>query len=108
MTREYAGNILARVGLQYLTERQGVFERDTNWEETLSLGEKQRLAIARLIHHKPKFAILDECTSGVALEMEKKLYFLLSEMEISYITISHRPMLKSLHCKSNPQRAANS
>ena len=100
LTREYAGNILARVGLQYLTERQGVFERDTNWEETLSLGEKQRLAIARLIHHKPKFAILDECTSGVALEMEKKLYFLLSEMEISYITISHRPMLKSLHCKS--------
>ena len=37
-------------------------------------GEKQRLAMARLIHHKPRFAILDECTSAVSSEMETRLF----------------------------------
>ena len=32
--------------------------------------------------------------------MEKRLYHLLNAQGISYITISHRPMLKAMHCKS--------
>jgi energy-coupling factor transporter ATP-binding protein EcfA2 len=31
------------------------FDYEINWEDELSLGEKQRLAIARLVHHKPRF-----------------------------------------------------
>jgi ATP-binding cassette subfamily D (ALD) protein 3 len=68
---------------------------EINWEEELSLGEKQRLAMARLLYQKPKFAILDECTSGVSGEMEKRLFELCQEHEITYITISHRPVLQA-------------
>ena len=32
--------------------------------------------IARLIWHKPEYAILDECTSAVSTAMEERLYWL--------------------------------
>eukprot|EP01052_Picozoa_sp_SAG31_P012968 SAG31_NODE_770_length_12217_cov_2.855174_4_plen_442_part_00 len=62
-----------------------------------SLGEKQLLAIARLIHHRPKFAILDECTSAVSSEMERRLYEICRKLRIAYVTISHRPALQAYH-----------
>lgn len=68
-----------------------------NWEDKLSLGEQQRLAMARLFYHKPSFAILDECTSAVSVEMERRLYDRCKELKITYITICHRPALKQYH-----------
>jgi ABC-type uncharacterized transport system fused permease/ATPase subunit len=48
-------------------------------------------AQARLIYHKPAFAILDECTSAVSGEMEVRLYKeICTKLKITYITISHR------------------
>ena len=92
-------SILQRVDLAYLLERDGVLEEEVNWQEELSLGEQQRLAIARLLHHRPKFAILDECTSGCSAAIEKQLYDIVAELSITVITISHRPALLAFHSR---------
>jgi hypothetical protein len=51
--------------LDYLLGRGAGWDQVQPWNETLSGGEKQRLAMARLLFHKPAYAILDECTSAV-------------------------------------------
>jgi ABC-type uncharacterized transport system fused permease/ATPase subunit len=64
-------------------------------QDELSLGEKQRLAIARLLHHKPRFAILDECSSAITSDMEQRMYKVCDDEKITYITIAHRPVLRA-------------
>eukprot|EP00038_Savillea_parva_P019941 m.29771 g.29771 ORF g.29771 m.29771 type:complete len:1290 (-) comp4631_c0_seq1:347-4216(-) len=97
MTRDELVEILAEVGLVYLADRPGVLTEEVNWEEELSLGEKQRLAMARLYYHKPDYVVLDECTSACAGVMEHRLYNRCKEMGITVITISHRPALQAFH-----------
>jgi ABC-type uncharacterized transport system fused permease/ATPase subunit len=64
------------------------------------LGESQRLAMARLFFHKPKFAIIDEATSACSSAMETTLYERCQELGIAYITICHRPALKRFHTEN--------
>jgi len=53
--------------------------------------------MARLFYHKPKFAILDECTSAVTTDMEERFAAKVRAMGTSCITISHRPALVAFH-----------
>jgi ATP-binding cassette subfamily D (ALD) long-chain fatty acid import protein len=59
----------------------------------LSGGDKQRIAMARLFYHSPKYAILDECTSAVTLELERIMYEYATQLNITVISVSHRPSL---------------
>ncbi|KAI3381734.1 hypothetical protein SNEBB_004604 [Seison nebaliae] len=68
-----------------------------DWMETLSGGEKQRLAMARLLYHEPQFAILDECTSAVSKEVEGTLYESCKQRRITLLTVSHRESLWKHH-----------
>jgi ATP-binding cassette subfamily D (ALD) long-chain fatty acid import protein len=63
---------LARLG--YLPEREGGWDTRKEWKDVLSGGEKQRLAIARLLYHEPKYAFIDEGTSAVSSDVEGLLY----------------------------------
>ena len=72
MTEEFMREILIQVDLEYLLERKGALTETVNWEDELSLSEKQRLAIARLIYNKPRYAILDECSSAITSHMEQR------------------------------------
>ncbi|MBA0717513.1 hypothetical protein Golax_005324, partial [Gossypium laxum] len=84
------------VDLDYLLDRYPP-EKEVNWGDELSLGEQQRLGMARLFYHKPKFAILDECTSAVTTDMEERFCAKVRAMGTSCITISHRPALVAFH-----------
>ncbi|ESW35638.1 hypothetical protein PHAVU_001G251800 [Phaseolus vulgaris] len=88
--------LLKNVDLEYLLDRYPP-EKEVNWGEELSLGEQQRLGMARLFYHKPTFAILDECTSAVTTDMEERFCAKVRAMGTSCITISHRPALVAFH-----------
>ncbi|KAJ3698082.1 hypothetical protein LUZ61_001787 [Rhynchospora tenuis] len=96
LTDEGMVELLKNVDLEYLLDRYPL-DKEINWGEELSLGEQQRLGMARLFYHKPKFAILDECTSAVTTDMEERFCAKVRAMGTSCITISHRPALVAFH-----------
>jgi len=68
-----------------------------DWDLALSPGQKQRMAFARLLYHCPKYAILDDCTNGVAPDVEMDLYACCKKLDITTVTISHKSELRALH-----------
>ncbi|XP_013137265.1 PREDICTED: ATP-binding cassette sub-family D member 3 [Papilio polytes] len=88
---------LQLVQLAYLADRQGGWDAVEDWMDVLSGGEKQRIAMARLFYHEPQFAILDECTSAVSVDVEGQMYQYCREMGISLFTVSHRKSLWQHH-----------
>jgi len=53
--------------------------------------------MTRLFYHKPLFAILDECTSAVSLDIEALLYNNCKALNITLFTVSHRTSLYKYH-----------
>ena len=89
--------VLEQSKLGYLTEREGGWDTMKTWKDVLSGGEKQRMGIARLLYHEPRFAFIDEGTSAVSSDVEGLLYETCKSKGITLITISTRASLKRYH-----------
>ena len=89
---------LKRVGLKHLIDR---LEEEAPWDQTLSGGEKQRLAFARILLHRPDIVVLDEATSALDPDSQDKLMELLTtELDATTIvSVGHRPELEAFHSR---------
>ncbi|ORX53226.1 hypothetical protein DM01DRAFT_1306277 [Hesseltinella vesiculosa] len=90
-------DILKVVQIENVVEREGGWDAEKEWSLALSGGDKQRIAMARLFYHAPRYAILDECTSAVSMDIEKIMYTHATALGISLLTVSHRPSLWQYH-----------
>ncbi|MCJ1418165.1 hypothetical protein MMC32_004510 [Xylographa parallela] len=89
--------ILGTVEIEHIVDRVGGWDAEEEWRDVLSGGLQQRVAMARLFYHAPKYAILDECTSSVTLEIEKAMYDNAKALGITLMTVSHRRSLWKYH-----------
>eukprot|EP00760_Papus_ankaliazontas_P001239 PhM_4_TR10434/c0_g1_i1/m.20004 len=99
LTDREVRRLLETVQLAYLLERDPALLRRDNvlWCEVLSGGEQQRLGLARVLHQRPAFAVLDECTSALDEDVERHIYEVLRARQISLISVAHRSTVRRYH-----------
>jgi vitamin B12/bleomycin/antimicrobial peptide transport system ATP-binding/permease protein len=91
------GEAFQRVGLEHLVDK---LDEDAPWDQTLSGGEKQRVAFARILLHKPDIVVLDEATSALDPASQVKLMeLLIGQQNLTLLSIGHRPELESFHTR---------
>jgi putative ATP-binding cassette transporter len=90
--------VLDKVGLAHLKDK---LEEETAWDQTLSGGEKQRLAFARLLLHNPDIIVLDEATSALdEKSQDKMMKLLIKELpSATLVSVAHRAELETFHSR---------
>ena len=88
--------LIGAVGLPALVPR---IEEEAHWNRMLSLGEQQRLGIARALLYQPDFLFLDEATASLDEPSEAALYQLLDQRlpQATIVSIGHRATLAAFH-----------
>jgi putative ATP-binding cassette transporter len=88
--------VVTAVGLPALVPR---LAEEAHWNRMLSLGEQQRLGLARALLHAPDYLFLDEATASLDEPSEAALYRLIEEKlpSTTIVSIGHRSTLQAFH-----------
>jgi putative ATP-binding cassette transporter len=94
--REEIATAMADVGLGELVDQ---LDQDKPWDQTLSGGEKQRVAFARLLVQKPDIIVMDEGTAALDPKSQEALMKLIDERlpDATMLSVGHRPELEKFH-----------
>src|SRR5262249_45084014 len=87
---EQLQSLLDRACLPDLAVRHGGLDTPQDWTRVLSLGEQQRIAVARALLVRPCYLFLDEATSAVDFMTERSLYATLADSGITCVSVGHR------------------
>ncbi|MBA1154900.1 ABC transporter ATP-binding protein/permease [Microvirga mediterraneensis] len=90
---------LERCGLGEFVD---MLDKPERWDRSLSLGQQQRVAFARVLLHRPKWVFMDEATSALDEENQASMLALF-ENELkgaSVLSIGHRPGLEEFHTRT--------
>lgn len=87
---------LKTLGLGHLVH---LLDTEDNWQQRLSGGEQQRLAVARAMLHRPDFLFLDEATSALDNASEQHVYAcLIRELpQSALVSVAHHETLVAFH-----------
>jgi putative ATP-binding cassette transporter len=99
ISSEKVRDAVLSVGLVELAQR---LDEEAHWNRMLSLGEQQRLGLARALLHAPQYLFLDEATASIDEPAEAALYRLLQEKlpDTTIVSIGHRSTLTAFHSRN--------
>lgn len=88
---------LQDVQLGHLAGDPPALDAEQPWDKLLSMGEQQRLALARVLVHKPDVVVLDEATSALDAENEAAIYARLRSSGACLVSVAHREAVRQFH-----------
>lgn len=88
--------ILVMCKLPHLVDK---LHKVADWGQTLSLGEQQRVAFARVLLQRPSWLFLDEATSALDEETEQAIYQMIVDKmtNTAIVSVGHRSTLMKYH-----------
>ncbi|PAV82263.1 hypothetical protein WR25_24518 [Diploscapter pachys] len=89
LTRPAKGKVLYITRVQ-LSHFVGRLEEVNDWTAAMTNSEKEKLALARVLYHRPQFALFEYCTDELSEDLETSIYELLAQSNVTCIVLSNK------------------